>query len=130
MTCVDRRIWVDTWTMGIKTQTCGVFCGTRRWTYAGEAPQGRKKPGRLGENPGGRAWRGMCDWAFASSLAQRNARLAELLENASLHLKVVGVIGGAERTLVDAVYLARPVELLLNEVGIVGGHGKKCRRVA
>lgn len=86
-----------------------------------------RPPGRESD---GRVWRGMCDWVFASSLAQRNARLAELLENASLHLKVVGVIGGAERTLVDAVYLARPVELLLNEVGIVGGHGKKCRRVA
>ena len=41
------------------------------------------------------------------------------------HLEVVGVVGGAERTLVDAVHLARPVELLLDEVGIVGGHGKQ-----
>lgn len=90
----------------------------------------RQKPGRLGENPDDQAWRGMCGWVFASSLAQRNARLTEFLEDAPLDLKVVGVIGGTERALVDAVYLACPVELLLNEVGIVGGHGKKYCRVA
>ena len=90
-------------------------------------PQKTRPPGCESGRPG------LAGWVRSGArepLAQRNARLAELLKDASLHLKVVGVIGGAERTLVDAVYLARPVELLLNEVGIVGGHGKECRRVA
>ena len=89
-----------------------------------------QKPGRLGGNPDGRAFAGWVRSGACESLAQGNARLAELLEYAPLGLKVVGIIGGAERALVDAVYLARPVELLLDEVGIVSGHGKQRRRVA
>ena len=89
-----------------------------------------QKPDRLGGNPGGRAYRVACCWVPVSALAQGNARLAELLEDAPLHLKVVGVVGGAKRAFVDAVYLARPVELLLNEAGIVGGHGKQRRGIA
>ena len=127
--CGKRSTRADAWAAEIKTQTCGVFA-----TPWGEIM--REKRREAAESPA--AWvrirmaglGGLGVTGCLQALAQRNARLAELLKDASLHLKVVGVIGGAERTLVDAVYLARPVELLLNEVGIVGGHGKECRRVA